>query len=329
MKALVVRGPGDVGLDDLATPVAGEGETLLAPLASGLCGTDLEIVAGTIDEAYVRYPVALGHEWVGRRLGDADGPLVVVEGIVPCGHCDECLRGATNRCRSYDEIGFTRHGALAEYIAVPTQLVHELAPRVEIDDAALVEPMAVAWRALSRAALRPGARCLVVGDGTVALLAALLLRRFSPSRVTMLGLRGAQAELAARAGVDDFVTDIGEARFDVVIEAAGQASAIATALAAADRGGSVVLLGLPAHGTAVELFPDDVVNNDLVIQGSFSYTRQSWADVVAMLNEGVVHPGFLVTHRFSLDQWRLALDTLARVPEDQVRGKVLLRFDPR
>ncbi len=324
MKALVVRGPGDVALDDLATPVAREGEVLVRPLVSGLCGTDLEIVAGTIDEAYVHYPVALGHEWVGRREGDEDGPLVVVEGIIPCGHCDECARGATNRCRTYDEIGFTRHGALAQSIAVPAHLVHELDPEVDALDAALVEPMAVVWRALSRARVSAGSRCLVIGDGTVALLGALLLRRFDPTSVTMLGLRPAQGELVARAGVDDFVTDLAGRRFDVVIEAAGQAPAIAAALGAADRGGTVVLLGLPAHGTAVDLFPDDVVNNDLVIQGSFSYTRQSWAEVVALLNDGSLRPSFLVTHRFDLENWREALDTLAQVPSDQPRGKVVI-----
>ena len=327
MKALIVHAAGDVGLDDIATPSAGEGEVLVRPLVSGLCGTDLEIVAGTIDEAYVHYPVALGHEWVGRREGDALGPLVVVEGIIPCGHCDECGRGATNRCRSYDEIGFTRHSALAEYIAVPAHLVHELSPEVDALDAALVEPMAVVWRALTRAVVAPGSRCLVIGDGTVALLCAVLLRRFSPASVTMLGLRPAQGALAERAGVDEFTTDIEGRRFDVVVEAAGQAPAISAALAAADRGGTIILLGLPAHGTAVEFHPDDVVNDDLVIQGSFSYTRQSWAEVVGLLNEGSLRPGFLVTHRFGLEDWREALDTLAHVPVDQPRGKVVIELD--
>jgi L-idonate 5-dehydrogenase len=173
----------------------------------------------------------------------------------------------------------------------------------------------------------PDSSCLVIGDGTVALLCALLLQRFSPARVTMLGLRPAQAALAHQAHVDEFLTDLGERRFDYVIEAAGQGPAITTALSAANRGGVIVLLGLPAHGTRVDLFPDDVVNNDLIIQGSFSYTRQSWAEVVALLNERLIHPSFLVTHRFELSQWRQALDTLARGPRDEPRGKVVIAVD--
>lgn len=328
MRALVVRGPRDVSLEDIAIPVVGDGDVLVRPVVSGLCGTDLEIIAGTIDAAYVRYPVVLGHEWVGRRIEQrVNEPLVVVEGIVPCAHCDECRRGATNRCRTYDEIGFTRHGALAEFISVPAHLVHELRPEVSALDAALVEPMAVVWRALTRAHIRADSRCLVIGDGTVALLSAMLLQRFSPSTVTMLGLRTAQSHLAREAGVSDFVTDVGERRFEYVIEAAGQAVAIATALSCVDRGGVVVLLGLPAHGTAVNLYPDDVVNNDLIIHGSFSYTRQSWSEVVRLLNDGVIHPSFLVTHQFDLAQWSGALAALARAPTHEPRGKVVITLD--
>lgn len=328
MKALLVRSGGEVALDEIEEPSVHAGDVLVRPVVSGLCGTDLEIIAGTIDEAYVHYPVVLGHEWVGRLAAHPhDGPLVVVEGIVPCEQCDECLRGASNLCRTYDEIGFTRHGALAESIAVPSHLVHELHHDVNALDAALVEPMAVVWRALNRAQVRTGSRCLVIGDGTVALLAALLLQRFSPAHTTMLGLRRTQETLAHQAGVDDFVTDIAQDRFDYVIEAAGKAPAISKALSAADRGGVVVLLGLPAHGTKVDLFPDGVVNNDLIIQGSFSYTRQSWAEVVALLNERVIHPSFLVTHQFGLFQWRDALDTLSYVGDDEARGKVVITLE--
>ena len=328
MKALVVRAAGDVALDDIAMPEVPAGYVLVQPLVSGLCGTDLEIIAGTIDEAYVHYPVVLGHEWVGRLAEHRDDVgLVVVEGIVPCGECDECQRGSTNLCRTYDEIGFTRHGALSEFIAVPAHLVHQLHPEVSALDAALTEPMAVVWRALSRAQVRTGSRCLVIGDGTVALLAGLLLGRFSPHSITMLGLRPAQRALAQQAGVDRFVTDIGEEQFDYVIEAAGQGPAISVALRAAGRGGSVVLLGLPAHGTAVDFYPDDVVNNDLVIQGSFSYTRKSWSEVVGLLNDRVIRPSFLVTHRFDLSQWRQALDALAHTPGDEPRGKVVITID--
>ena len=142
--------------------------------------------------------------------------------------------------------------------------------------------------------------------------------------VDLLGARPAQAELAAAAGVDTFATDpaaITES-YDLVIEAAGVAAAVETALASTARGGSVVLLGLAGTGEAARLLVDDVVNGDITIIGSFAYTAQSWTAVVDMLNAGRLSLDFLVTHRFQLEQWQEALATLRH--SDGPRGKVQL-----
>ena len=327
MKAVVVASPGHVALQDIPAPLAAPGELLIQPVACGMCGTDLELIDGSIDPAYVRYPLVLGHEWVGRVLdGDAKptGGPVVIEGIIPCGHCAECLIGATNRCETYDEIGFTRPGALAELISVPEGLVHYLLPSVSMLDAALVEPMAVVWRALVRTAIRPRSTCLVIGDGTVAMLAVHLLGRFDPTRVSMLGVRPAQRELALRAGANEFLLEPSDQRFDVIIEAAGHAEAVTTALSSIARGGSITLLGLPPHGTQVTIVPDDFVNNDITLRGSFGYTRQAWADVVALLNDGEITPSFLVTHTFGIDDFDHAIETLRTPPPEAARGKVMM-----
>ncbi len=183
-----------------------------------------------------------------RPAGAIDaGTRVVVEGIVPCGHCDECLRGATNRCETYDELGFIRDGAAADLLLAPPELIHPLGAGVSWESGALVEPAAVVWRALTRAKPAPGARVLVVGDGTVALLAALLARQLQPSTVVMLGARDDQASLAAAIGIDMFTTVPAAAGtgYDLVVEAAGSAAATSAALAAPGRGGVVLLLGYP------------------------------------------------------------------------------------
>jgi L-iditol 2-dehydrogenase len=330
-RALVVRSPGEIDLEPRAAPEPGPGEVLVRPLVAGLCGTDLEIVDGRIDPAYVRYPVVLGHEWSGAVAEDRTGAFlpgipVVAEGIVPCGHCQRCLAGDTNLCLTYDELGFTRDGAAADVIAVPAGLVHPLAPAVDIEDAALVEPSAVVYRALSRVTPAAGARALVIGDGTVALLAAHLLGLFSPAEVVMLGRRPEQAELAVGVGSARFTTDPREAGgdFDLVVEAAGATQAALTALDGARRGGTVVLLGLPPHGETAAVAIDDVVTDDLTVLGSFSYTSDAWTEVVALLNEGRIQPGRVVTHRFPLDAWTDALATLRGA--DGPRGKVLLRI---
>ena len=144
-SALVLGSPGQLGLEQRPRPVPGPGELLIRPAAVGLCGTDLDIVAGRIDPAYVRYPLVLGHEWAGTVLAGGAGALapgrrVVAEGIVPCGRCAQCRAGETNLCVTYDEMGFTRDGAAAGYAVVSEALVHPLADGVSLEDGALAEP---------------------------------------------------------------------------------------------------------------------------------------------------------------------------------------------
>jgi 2-desacetyl-2-hydroxyethyl bacteriochlorophyllide A dehydrogenase len=308
-------------LEERAAVVPGAGEVLIEPVAVGLCGTDLDILDGRVDPAYIRYPIVIGHEWAGVA---ADGTRVVVEGVVPCGACGACVAGDTNRCMHYDEFGFTRDGAAADLLVAPQRLVHRVGADVSWESAALVEPAAVVVRAVERAAPRPGARVLVIGDGSVALLAATVARLHEPAEVTMLGARGEQAPLAERAGVDRFTTDAADAGrdYDLVIEAAGAAAASEVALAAPARGGTVLMIGYPGHGVAVPLVVDDLINADVTIMGSFSYTSAAWARVVALLNGGRLDLGFLVTHRFPLERYADAFTAL-RTPAE-MRGKVLL-----
>ncbi|SFO38591.1 2-desacetyl-2-hydroxyethyl bacteriochlorophyllide A dehydrogenase [Actinomadura madurae] len=333
-RALVVRSPGDVVLQERVVPPPGSGEVLVEPHFVGLCGTDLEIIDGDLDPAYVRYPLVLGHEWSGKVLATgeqvdglaADDP-VVVEGIVPCSFCHACRSGRTNLCENYDELGFTLDGAAGPAVRVPAYLVHRLSGGIPLDSGALVEPAAVVLRALSETDLVPGMSVLVIGDGTVALLAAHLVRLWSPSGVTVSGRRPEQEDLAVSMGADRFTVKPPQERaYDIVIEAAGSTEACETAFRSARRGGQVLLLGISGHGETARLPVDDVVNNDLRIRGSFSYTAAAWAQTVRLLNSGIFQPSRLVTHRFRLDRFASALSVLADPSSGEPRGKVLIEM---
>jgi 2-desacetyl-2-hydroxyethyl bacteriochlorophyllide A dehydrogenase len=330
-QALVVRTPGEVVLEDRTRGAAGEGEVLVEPHFVGLCGTDLEIIRGDLDPAYTRYPLVLGHEWSGRVVevgararGLAPGDPVVVEGIFPCSVCAACRSGRTNMCENYDELGFTLDGAAGPGVTAPAHLVHRLAADVPLAAGALVEPAAVVLRALTEIDVAPASRVLVIGDGTVALLAAQLVRMWSPSRVVMAGRRPEQEGLAVAVGVDRFTVDAPDVEaYDVVVEAAGSTAAAETAFRSAGPGGQVLLLGMAGHGKAANLFVDDIVNKDLRIRGSFSYTAAAWATTVRLLNSGTFQPLQLVTHRVGLDRYAEALELLA-APAGEPRGKILI-----
>ena len=322
-----------MALEQLPDPTLVPGSVLLRPVLVGMCGTDLEIIDGTIHPDYVRLPLVLGHEWSGVVADPGSsldalptGASAVVEGIVPCGRCPSCLTGDTNRCSTYDEFGFVRDGAAADLLVAPAGLVHLLAASVSGESAALIEPASVVLRALRRAAPPPGARVLVVGDGSVGLLAVKLLGLCAPASITLLGARPEQEALAAAAGADVFVTRADQAGtgYDLVVEAAGAAAAATVALRSAGRGGTVILLGLAGTGSTVDVPIDDLVNGDITVMGSFSYTRSAWAEVVDLLNSGRLDLGFLITHRYPLEDFAAALACL-RAPVG-ARGKVILEI---
>lgn len=328
VRALVAPGDGSVSMKEKELEVLGANEIVLRPELVGLCGTDLEIISAAIDPAYIRYPIALGHEWCGRTTADdgTPGDLVVVEGIIPCWNCRYCHAGLTNLCETYQEIGFTRDGAAADAISVPTALVHYLQPNVTPSQAVLAEPCAVVYHALSQTNLVPNARILIIGDGTIGLLSAHLATLWSPERVDVLGKREAQRDLATQAAVTEFFTDpeaVGSS-YDLVIEAAGVSATVTTALTKARRGAEVLLLGLAGSGVTAKVQVDTVVNDNLFIHGSFSYSAGSYCSIVALLNAGAIHPEFLITHRFPLDNCLGAFAELAN--PTGARGKVVLEW---
>jgi L-iditol 2-dehydrogenase len=328
-RALVIASPGSIGLEDAVELVPGPGEVVVRPVNVGICGTDLELLAGVADPAYVRYPLVPGHEWSGvieavgpGVTGLEPGQRVIAEGIIPDRVCEQCVRGNTNLCVVYDEVGFTRAGAAADQILVPAQVVHVLGASVSLLEAALAEPAAVAWRAIGRGQPRPGERVAVVGDGTLALIAAHLLALYSPAELIVAGLRPAQAGLAAELGATGFSVGDPGGPFDLVVEAAGTAGAVERAIALARRGGRVVLIGLAGSGVAARFAIDDVLYNDLQISASFSYTSAAWAEVTALLGSGRLRLAPLVTHRFPLEAYEEAYEVLR--DSSGPRGKVML-----
>ena len=329
MKALVTSGKNTVAILDVAEPVLVAGEILVAPIYVGLCRTDIEIMYGNLDPDFTVFPLTLGHEWVGKVVAHgpgvsepAVGTRIVVSGLIPCKTCFECIAGATNRCLTYSEIGFTRPGAAAELVAVPAFLAHSIADSVSMDTAVLAEPTAVVAQAFLKAPPKAGAKILIIGDGTIGLIAANLARTFLPSAVHMLGQKEGQKELAKKAGVDLFMTEPSQDRYDLIVEAAGSAERITGTIKQLVRGGTLLIIGYPGFGVMVPLMIDNVVNGDLSIFGAFASTAPAWEKAVSLMNSGELDLSYLVTHKFNFDNYEDAIEALENAPAP--RGKVVL-----
>lgn len=208
MKALVIKAPGEASLIEMEKPQIDPEDVLIRSRAVGICGSDVELYRGIRPTGFYRYSVVPGHEWageivaVGERVRNlAPGDKVVAEGFLFCGRCRNCRMGLTNLCEAgYDEIGFTRPGGMAEYVAVPARLVHKLPPESSLEEAALLEPTAVVAHGFLRAQPLAGATVVVVGDGNIGLLAVQVAKLFSPTLLVLLGSRDERLQVGQRLG---------------------------------------------------------------------------------------------------------------------------------
>ena len=313
MRAIVIEQPNEVALRDVEAPSPGPGEVRVRSVCAGVCRTDLDIVAGTLDARWVSFPVVPGHEWSGviESLGAGvtglePGRRVVCEGSIPCLACRRCRAGDTHLCETYDAVGFTRGGGYGEYVVVPARVVHPIPDHVSFDAAVLIEPAAVVLKALERARIQPGETVGVIGIGALGAIALRLARLHGPAAVVAYGVRDEELERARRLGADDVVNvgreEVGSG-LDVVVETAGAASAVELATRLAREGGRVVLLGIAGHGHELTLPADRLALRDLSVFGSVGYTTAAWARTVALVSEGLVDLEPIVTHRFPLEQF--------------------------
>jgi L-iditol 2-dehydrogenase len=313
VKAAVLHGPGDLRLETTPAPAPRPGEVLVRVSLTGLCGTDYGIWSGGRP---VRYPLVMGHEFVGRveAVGGGvtrvrPGERVVAEPNYSCGQCPLCREGNRNLCLARTAIGIDCDGSFAELARLPERCCWPVPPALADDEVVMAEPLAVVARAVGRGAPRPGESAAVVGAGSLGLLALQVLRARG-ARVLVVSRSARRFELARALGAAETRT-VGEgplaeaaARFsgregvDLVLETAGTAEAVAHAVELVRPGGRVVLTGLPHEPTALRFF--SVVRREVTIIGSMIY-QEEFGEALRLLETGAVRTRSLLTHRFSLD----------------------------
>ncbi|MEU6098055.1 alcohol dehydrogenase catalytic domain-containing protein [Streptomyces sp. NPDC047079] len=329
---VLIEAPGTHRVEDHTPRDPGPGEALVAVHAVGICGSDREVYQGNRPDGYVRYPLTPGHEWSGtvRAVGAGVpatlvGRKVVGEGFRNCQVCDRCHAGETTLCAAgYEETGFTQPGAMAGTLTLPARLLHPLPDHADLTAAALLEPAACIAAAALRGGARPGERVAVVGTGTLGMFAVQFLKAMSPGELLAVGTGRDREEPARRFGATGFRTKDEElpGGFDVVIEAAGSASAARTAASLLRRGGRLVLTGIPAPG-ADGLDPTDLVVRQLEVHTVFGAPPDAWAHAVRVFGAGLLDPLPLVTHELPLTEFSGAIELVGA--GDPKVGKVLLR----
>lgn len=311
MRAFVITGPGKGEVHDVAPPEARSGEVVVDVERAGLCGTDLEFFTGDMSYLHTgqaQYPIRIGHEWAGTvsAVGaGADtawlGRRVTGDTMLGCGHCHRCRTGRQHVCADRYEIG-VRHGwpgALAEQLPVPVTALQGLPDAVDAALGALVEPGGNALRAVQGAALRAGQRLLVLGPGTIGLLAAQIAAA-QGAEVHLLGRDHASLDFATSIGFANVWTREGlpQLSWDAVVDASNAAVLPALAADLVEPGGRVVYIGLA--GVPSLLDTRTLALKDVTAVGVLSASG-GFAGTIALYASGAVDPRPLIAATVGLD----------------------------
>lgn len=346
MKAYVLQDIGDMRLKEVKKPVPGEGEVIVRVRASGICGSDIPRLYA--DGAH-KMPVIPGHEFsgevteVGRK---ADERLlykrVGVFPLIPCGRCAACRKGKYELCRDYSYLGSRRDGGFAEYAAVPAANVTVLPDSVTYEEAAMLEPMAVAVHAMRRVMPTPEDTVAVLGLGTIGMLLVMFLREAGIKNMLVIGNKEFQRQAVLRVGLpevcfcDSRMQNAEEwllnrtkgAGADVVFECVGRNDTYAQAIRLTAPKGRICLIGNPFSDMMLKRDVYwKILRNQITVTGSWNSTfthepEDDWHYILERLQQKRVAPGQLISHRFSLENLEQGLHIMRDKTEDYIKVMV-------
>jgi 2-desacetyl-2-hydroxyethyl bacteriochlorophyllide A dehydrogenase len=319
MKAVVNTGPGKVELKEIVIPEPGPGRVRIKTAFCGVCATDLVMIKGWERTGYPSIP---GHEWSG--VVDAAGGGVE-SGLVG----KACV--AENVLSDGGEVGFEHAGGYGEYFITEAANVRLLPEAFPLDEAALIEPLAVCVRGLKRLGLEDKSSALVIGDGPIGLIFVSLLKAHGVREITCSGGRRARLELACSLGADETINyhdaenggrdELRKKSYPVVIEASGAISGMRAALDYAAKCGKILVLGDYA-GEHADFAWSMLLHNELQIIGSNASAR-AWDEAVGLAVSSLVPLGRLISAVVPANDFKKALD-MAGHSRDAV--KVVLKW---
>lgn len=343
MRAWVLHGINDLRYETVGKPALSDNEVLVAVKAAGICGSDIPRIYRT---GTYSYPLIPGHEFSGivtecgesvnKSLMDA---RVGVFPLIPCGECAPCRNRQYEMCRNYSYLGSRRDGGFAEYVAVPAENLIRLPNNVTFEEAAMLEPMAVAVHAIRHISLSDTDTIVVCGLGTIGLLVLMFLLEMencSSHRILVIGNKDFQRWTVGQMGLppecycDSRQQDVhkwimertnGQGA-DVFFECVGKNDTVAQAVDTAAPAGRIVLVGNPASDMVLEKAVYwKLLRNQLTVKGTWnsSFTGESdddWHYVLDRLSRKRIDPAALLTHKFALDDLEQGFKIMLNKEED-------------
>ena len=326
IRRIVVNADHQVVVERTPAPTPAPGEALVRAVYSGVCGSDTHAQHGR--HPHIRLPYAVGHEVVGvvQQVGAdvtdfAPGDRVTVEPTLPCFSCKQCRAGRINLC---EHLGFFgcgyAQGGMAELFTIPAHRLHRVPDDLSDLEATLIEPLSTPVHAARLAGSLAGKAVAILGAGTIGLLVLAVVRARGASRVVVSDVlenkRARALAFGADAAVDATSPDaaglvreaLGESA-DVVFDCVAVESTINQAVGMALKGGTVIVVGVPARDVTMPLVV--MQDQEVRVQGSATYLPEDFAAAIELLRTGAVAVDDIVTGRFPLERAAEAFDASA------------------
>ena len=317
MKTIIINKPGDVNIIDTPKPVRKKGEALLKVLYGGICGSDLGTYRGTF--AYASYSRIPGHEFSAEivEIDENDrnlkpGMIVTCNPYFNCTKCYSCQRGLVNCCTSNETLGAQRDGAFSEYITMPIERIYD-GKGLPAKTLALIEPFCISYHGVSRADVKAGDNVLVIGAGTIGVLAAVAAKakgaKVYISDVAEKKMNYAVETFGLDGGIlndshENFIQRVEEITggnyFDVTIEAVGLPSTFLNCIEAAAYGARVVQIGVGKKNVDFDFTL--LQKKELNVFGSRNALKKDFLELIDLVKSGKVDLEKIVTNTYSLDE---------------------------
>jgi L-iditol 2-dehydrogenase len=302
MNALLLTEYMKLELSPMPEPEIGPDDVLIRVRACGICGSDVHGLDGSTGRRIP--PLVMGHEAAGEvaaagaNVGDLrPGDRVTFDSTIYCGQCFYCARGEVNLCDNRQVMGvspgpYRRHGAFAEYVAVPRRIVYRLPDALSYEQAAMIEAVSVALHGVNLTPVRLGDTAVVVGSGMIGVLTIQALRAAGCARVIAIDPNEGRLALARQLGATECLTAAAQLNADLAIECVGNKDAVRAAISAVRKGGAVTLVGNVSP--TVELPLQEVVSRQLRLQGSCA-SNGEYPTAIKLMAEGMIQVDPLIS----------------------------------
>lgn len=342
MRRVVVSSE-QIEVVDAEAPTPGPGEVLVRSVVAGVCGSDTHAAHGR--HPFIALPYHPGHEVVGvvEQVGEGvdavrPGQRVTVEPDLPCWTCKQCTTGRQNLCENLQFFGCGHaQGGMADYFTIDVRRLHVVPEGMDFRTAALIEPLSTPVHAVRLAGTVAGGAVVILGAGTIGLLVLCAARARGARRIVVTDVLPAKRERALALGADvavdaaapDAVQQVRDAlgeSADVVFDCVAIQPTVDQAVAMADKGGTVVIVGVPTGAVTVPL--PIIQDHQIRIQGSATYLPEDYADAIRLLASGAipveaivtaVHPMAEVAEAFDASLSGANIKVLVAIDEDLAR----------